>query len=104
MENLLKTHWTEFERMVRHLGALRLERDVLLGAGGSTPCRHLVEAFGDAVSEVCRFGGIGGGQDAGSAEQAWVALERAREAARQARAALGAPDTPEAAATRDAPA
>jgi hypothetical protein len=94
METRLKKHWAEFERMVRHLGDLRLERDGLLGARGSTSCRHLVETFGDAVTAVCRFGGVGMGQDACSAEQVWEALDRAREAVREERATLLRLDVP----------
>ena len=88
MENRLKKHWTEFDRMVRRLGALRLERDGLLRAGAPASCTRVVETFSDAVVAVCRFGGDAAERDGGAAHTAWEALDRAGDATRQARASL----------------
>ena len=88
MEKRLKKHWTEFDRMVRRLGALRVECDGFLRAGGPMSSSHVAQTFGEAVTAVCRFGGTGRMPDGGSADQVWEALERASDAARRAQAAL----------------
>jgi hypothetical protein len=54
MEKRLQSHWTEFDRMVRRLGALRRERDGLLGKRTTTSPSRVVAAFGEAVAAVCR--------------------------------------------------
>jgi hypothetical protein len=91
MEKRLKSHWTEFDRMVRRLGALRRERDGLLGTRTSTSPSRVVAAFGEAVAAVYRFGADARVDPATAADQAWNALDRAADAAQQAR--QGAPST-----------
>lgn len=89
--NPSQKHWTEFDRMVRRLGALRLERDGLLGSRGPISCRRVVDTFGDAVAAVCRFAGAANQPEGVSPDEAWEALGRVSDAARIARAAPVAP-------------
>jgi hypothetical protein len=92
MENRLRKHWAEFDRMVRRLGALRLERDDLLSTRGPAPCDHVVETFEQAVAAVCRYGTEMKQPDGHSVGQAWEALERVDAAVQEARGVPAPPD------------
>jgi hypothetical protein len=93
MEDPLSDRWTEFDKMIRQLGALSLDHECLLSMSRPKARTHLPKAhthlklaLEEAIRAVCRFSDD---QSVACATEAWAAIHRAQDAARYARSRAG---------------
>lgn len=85
-EDPLSDRWTEFDKMIRQLGALSLDRECLLSMSRPKAQTHLRLALEEAIRAVCRFSDD---HSVACAAEAWAAIHRAQDAARYARSTAG---------------